>query len=334
MPTAAAVPRGALAAAAALCIAAPAVAHAQSAEAEALFEQGNRLMAETKLADACDAFDASRRIEPLAGTLIRLAQCREANHQLASAWAAYKDALARAKDPRKRDLASVGIRRLEPLLSRLTIEVPDDVRIDGLVISRSATPLDTAVWNQSLPVDGGDFVIAAHAPGHVEWRTPITIPESSGRVTIRVPRLADIPRPAPIARPPVRIARAPTPTPTIWTLPRKIALATGGTAVATTAVAVILARQAKSLERDAFHTCPDPATPCDAASAAQATLDRSHRRALYANLGFGIAAAAAVATLSLWFTGAPHTEPTLAVAPLTPLGASSAMGLVIAVSFR
>jgi len=47
-------------------------------------------MAEGKLAQACQAFEASNRVEPTAGTLILLGECREQNQQLASAWSAYK----------------------------------------------------------------------------------------------------------------------------------------------------------------------------------------------------------------------------------------------------
>jgi len=45
----------------------------------------------------CEAFDASNRLEPRAGTLIALGDCREKNQQLASAWSAYKDALTRVR---------------------------------------------------------------------------------------------------------------------------------------------------------------------------------------------------------------------------------------------
>src|SRR5206468_11468525 len=59
-------------------------ARAQSAEAEALFSDGDRPMTAGKLAEACDAFEASNRIEARAGTLIRLGECRAKNNQLAS----------------------------------------------------------------------------------------------------------------------------------------------------------------------------------------------------------------------------------------------------------
>src|SRR5438477_7089606 len=89
-------------------------ARAQSAEAQALFNDGAKLMKQGKLAEACDAFEASNRIEARAGTLIRLGECREANHELASAWSAYKDALTRVKDPKKQKLATARIAEIEP----------------------------------------------------------------------------------------------------------------------------------------------------------------------------------------------------------------------------
>ena len=87
----------------ALCSVGQMRAYAQSAEAEAAFGEGDRLMAAGKIAEACDAFEASNRVEQRAGTLIRLGECREKNRQLASAWSAYKDALTRVRDPRKRE---------------------------------------------------------------------------------------------------------------------------------------------------------------------------------------------------------------------------------------
>jgi len=315
-------------------------ARAQSGEAEALFEQGNRLMAEAKLVEACDAFDASRRIEPRAGTLIRLAECREANHQLASAWVAYKDALARAKDPRKRDIAGAKARQLEPRLSHLTIEVADDVRVDGLVISRSASAVDPALWNRSVPIDGGEFVIAARAPGHAEWRTSITVPEAGGAITVQVPRLVDValhipaaaPVPVPVPASIIAFARPPPrePARSRWTTTRRLAIGAAGAGIAAVAIGALLGASASSLEHDAFHACPDPATPCDRAAAAQATLDRGHRRAIYADIGFGIGAAATIAAAALWFVGAPRTEPALAVAPVV---APAAAGLALSGRF-
>ena len=100
-------------------------AHAQSAEAEAMFNEGDKLMAAGKIAEACAAFDASNNLDPRAGTLIRLGECREASSQYASAWTAYRGGLTRAKDPRKRGIAQAKVSALEPRLSHLTITSAD-----------------------------------------------------------------------------------------------------------------------------------------------------------------------------------------------------------------
>jgi len=82
-----------LAIAAWLIIASPTPARAQSAEAEVLFREGKRLMKEGKLAEACDKLEASDRLESSIGTLLNLADCREKNKQLVSAWLAFHKAV-------------------------------------------------------------------------------------------------------------------------------------------------------------------------------------------------------------------------------------------------
>src|SRR5262245_23491607 len=72
-------------------------AGAQRADAETLFREGKRLLKEGKIAAACDKLDASERLEPSAGTELNIADCREKNGQLATAWAMFVRAAATAK---------------------------------------------------------------------------------------------------------------------------------------------------------------------------------------------------------------------------------------------
>lgn len=164
-------------------------AHAQSATAEKLFNDGNKLMAAGKLAEACTAFEASNRDEPRAGTLLHLGECREKSQQLASAWSAYKDAQHLATDPRKRQFATAKVAALEPRLSYLTVAVSDQNRVPGLVLTRNGTSFAPTLWNRVLPIDGGDYFMTGRAPGYDTWQKTVHVPPEGAKLAVDVPAL-------------------------------------------------------------------------------------------------------------------------------------------------
>jgi hypothetical protein len=178
-------------------------ASAQSADAQALFNDGNQLMAEGKLAQACEAFEASNRVEPRTGTFLLLGKCREQNQQLASALSAYNDALTRAKNPDYRALAKERATALESRLSSLTVSVSDESRVGELTLTRNGKPFDSLLWNRALPVDGGDYIIAGHAPGHEDWQTTAHVPVEGAKISVEVPKLRELNKlispPSPVA---------------------------------------------------------------------------------------------------------------------------------------
>lgn len=313
-----------------LCIlVATSPAQAQSAKAEALFDDGNRLMAGGKLAEACEAFEASNQLDPRAGTLIRLGECREQNRQLASAWSAYKRALARVKDPRKREFAAARVAALEPGLSYLTVSVAETSRIDGLALARAGTSVDPAQWNRPQPVDGGDYVITARAPEHEEWQTTVHVAVAGAKVAVEVPRLEELrkatsPTPATSSVTEPSDARAAEPQ-GVFTTRRKIAIGVAGAGAIGLIAGVVLGTSANGKQDDAFRLCPDPATPCKQGDQANALIQASHSRAHEANVAFGIAAGAAIAAGVLWFIGAPDAESTapVSVAPSMAPGGPS-----------
>lgn len=296
-------------------------ARAQSAQAEALFQEGNRLMTQGKIAQACDAFEESNRLEPGAGALLNLGDCRVQNGQLASAWEAYNVALKRAKTPKKRVDAQDRIAALAPRISYLTVSISDDSRLEGLSLTSNGEPLDPTRWNQALPVDGGDYVIASSAPGHEEWQTTAHVPIEGAKVSVTVPKLRELskpgllPRPlptplaatspAPLAEPPVH---GPARSEGAFTTTRKIAIGVAGASVIGVVAGTVLGVSAKRKQNDAFKLCPDPGTPCRQAPEAQALIKSGRSQALEANIAFGIGAAAAIGAGVLWFVGAPEVE--------------------------
>ena len=170
--------------------------HAQSAsvQAQSLFDDGQRLMQAGKLAEACAAFESSQKLDPAVTTLLNLADCREQNHQLATAWGTFVDANRMARTSNNDKLARVATthaHKLEPRLSKLTISVPADHQVPGLEVQRGTDRVDPAGWNHALPIDGGTYTITARAPGHAPWSVKRTIKVESDVQTIEIPKLLD-----------------------------------------------------------------------------------------------------------------------------------------------
>jgi hypothetical protein len=178
-----------------------AAAQSASAEAEGLFRDGKRLMGEKKYAEACAAFEASQNKDPLPTTLLNLADCREKNGQIASAWGLFLEAERQTKtDKKQKALAKTAKQRagkLEPRVSYLIINVPDESRVDGLAITRNGEPVDELTWNRALPVDGGQYLIEGKAPGHEAWSTTVTVEAEKDKQSVDVPKFKTLPVPRP-----------------------------------------------------------------------------------------------------------------------------------------
>jgi hypothetical protein len=305
----------------------PRLARAQSTDAEAMFGEGERLEAAGRIAEACNAFASSNRIEPRAGTLIRLGMCREQQGHLATAWSAYKDALTRVKDPEKRRFAEDKVAALEGRMSTLTVRVPDGSRIDGLVIERNGSVLDAGLWNRALPVDGGVYTIGGSAPGHEQWTTTVEIGNERDHASVDVPRFAELrvnlvethdvvqPRNA------FDAADAPPRPAGGLTRRRKAALGLGSAGVVAIGTGVVLALGARGLVDEAYGYCPDPTMPCPAAPMAQSLLDRARTREQLARITGGVGAVAVLGAGFLWVTGASRVgDDHVAVTPLLGAG--------------
>lgn len=312
----------------------PPAAPAVAPTANSLLKEGNTLMKSGNLVDACKAFEASIQIDKRAATVVRLGECREQNHQLASAVAAYKDALTIAKIDRKsKKTATAKIKVLEPKVSTLRFTVPDASALEGLTLTRAGEPVDAALWNTALPIDGGEYVIEATAPKHLPWKETATVPNESGEIAVKVPPLEAEPPPPPppppvkVEPPPVKpepIVKAPVQVeePSRWatlttlTPMRKVALGVAGFGVVSFTVAIVLGAQANGKQDDARDLCPDLEFPCVNAAEATALNDSARGRALGANIMWTVGAAAVVGAGVMWFLGAPSAEDGgIAIAP-------------------
>lgn len=167
-----------------------------AALAEALFQEGKRLMAEKRYAEACPKLEESQRADPGGGTLLAIAACHEEEGKLAAAWAEYGAAAAVARRDGRKDRLQIAERRaaaIEPRLGRLSVHVADEAA--RVTITRDDVEVPTAAWGTPIPVDPGEHVVRASAPGRSPWTMKLSVGEGELR-TLTVPPLAALPAPA------------------------------------------------------------------------------------------------------------------------------------------
>lgn len=175
-------------------LAAPVSSWAQGADnkaaAEALFEEGRRLMDQGKFPQACEKLEGSQKLDPGAGTLMNLAACYDKSGRTASAWVTYKDAAsaAAARHPDWAAQAQAQAAALEPKLSRLTITVQD--KTQGLVVTRDGVTVEPTVYGVAIPVDPGAHTVEAHAPGRKGFKGDVTVGADKDTKALDVPVLA------------------------------------------------------------------------------------------------------------------------------------------------
>lgn len=169
------------------------------AAAEVLFQEGVNLLDSGKTAEACPKFATSQRLDPAYGPLFNLAECHEKLGLIASAWAEFREALDMAKnlgDKKREEKANRRATALEPKLSRLTITVsPELVDLSGLEIKKTGKLVESPLWGVAVPVDPGECVLIATAPGKKSWKRKVAIGQMPMKVEVLVPPLEDLPKP-------------------------------------------------------------------------------------------------------------------------------------------
>lgn len=292
----------------ALCLTASA-AHADDAGAEAqvLFDEGKRLMDAGDFAAACPKLAESQRLDPGNGTLARLATCHEKQGKTATAWSEFAELVTSAQRAGQADrerFARQRIAVLEPRLSRLTVVVPADVATTaGLVVQRDALAVGVAAWGVGIPIDPGEHVVEASAPGKQAWSTRVTIGPANDAKQVTLPALAaleaqetPVATAAPAASPPptadAKPDAGPRSTQKTW------GLVVGAAGIVGLGVGSYFGIQALSGSSQAKQACPNAA--CPTPSAIQQN-DDAKTDARIADVGFAVGAGALVAGSLLYF---------------------------------
>jgi hypothetical protein len=293
-----------------------------SASAESLFREAKELMEQGKVSEACGKFTASYDIEPMVGTLFNLANCHEQEGRTASAWAEFLRAASMARSQSQADREEIArgrARDLEPKLMRLRIEVPEAVRLAGLEVTLGSTPVEPAAWGSPIPVDPGEQVIRATAPGKEPREDRVTLTTEGATVVFELRPLNDAPtEPVVVPAPPREEPPAPPP-PRSEPLgadsdpgrsQRTVGLVVGAIGAAGLATGAVFGALAKGDWEDAkAEGCASGACPTPSGQTAS---EGANDKALIGTIGVGAGGAFLIGGIILYLTAPSASDNTSA----------------------
>jgi hypothetical protein len=316
-----------------LIMLAPSVASSETPSdrlgAEALAEEGAKLMSVGDYERGCKKYEESALLDVSPARLIALASCHERRGKVASAWATLGEAaeLADARgEPKKLAQARETQKRLEPNIGRLKIIVPDEANAEDLVITRDGTPLSYTLWGLPVAVDPGPHIVRVTAPGRLAWQAEVGMMPGPGTAVLRIPVLqvdgdsqrSDrekllLDRRGPITHEtsfPVatRVAAVADETPadsSAGRTQRTVGLVLAGTGVASLLIGTAFALSARSTHNDLADACPR-----DMCSASAVTLlDQERAESARADVALGIGVAALAAGAVVYFSAPTSSSP-------------------------
>jgi hypothetical protein len=281
-----------------LLVASP--ARAADAEAQALFDDGKRLLARGDVATACERFERSQRIEPAGGTLLYLARCNEDLGKTATAWTLFNEALSAARSQGRKDREQVAAEHLAllgPRLMRLRIVVKSAASIPQLTVTRDGKPLDAAGWGVAVPVDPGAHEIEASAPGYRAHKATIVARKEGSVVDVSIPRLDESAGAAAArdgARPPPRSDAS-------LSTQETLAVVAGGVGVVGVGLGAYFGLRASSQHTETDRLCGGPA-PQDCPQAGIDSANQAQGLGTASTVSFVVGALGLVGGAVLWFT--------------------------------
>lgn len=155
--------------------------------AEQLFRDGERLFKDGKVAEACDKFAASNKLEPAPGTLNNLALCHEKQGKTASAWLELNELAGVAARAGKRDREKAArdhAAHLEATLSRVRVHASDERQIKKLEID--GVPVDVAALAVAFPIDPGEHSVHCVDESGRDAQASVLVPAGAGTTTVEV----------------------------------------------------------------------------------------------------------------------------------------------------
>jgi hypothetical protein len=278
-------------------VAAPRGAAAQSPNPAAvlLFEEGRKLLGEQKYAEACLKLSESQRLSPGVGTLLNLGKCYEALGKTASAWTSYKEAAFLGKklnDAERVPYAEQSAAALEPRLMKLQIKMVQGT-VPGLTVKRDDQDVGKGAFDTPIPVDPGDHLIEATAPGYSVWATHAVTNKEGQTFTVTIPAL--------VPKSPDELAAESAGSSSAL---RPAAYAVGGIGAAGLVVGAIFGGLAVSASSKVKSECPN--NICKAAD--QGDLSSANTKALVSTVGLSVGGAALATGVVLFVLSRPSAK--------------------------
>jgi serine/threonine-protein kinase len=305
------------------------------AAAEALFDQGLRLMKQNSFPEACPKLEESQRLDPAVGTLLYLGECYERVGKVASAWATFREAASLAMTSNQADRARVASGRaqeLEPKLSRLSVELaPDVARIDGVVVKRGNQRIEPSLYGTPLPVDPGEYKIEVSAPGYETWSTPIKVEAGGASASVRVPGLVKAPESAATPGPAFKTAPTTTtaPPPPLTkpeqglTTQQSLGIVVGAVGLVGVGIGSYFGVRAIKRNGDADQYCSPTPTVCQDQRGVSLSNDARHD-ATASNIAFAAGAVLLGTGTVIYLTGGRRDADRVALVPVLAPGAAAA----------
>ncbi len=308
---------------------------ARDAAADALFQEAKQLMDAGQFAPACRKLEESMALAPAGGTQLWLASCYEGEGKTATAWVVYGEALSRARQDGRGDreaAARARMQSLAPRLSRIVVRVSKEAdAVPGLEVKRDGIVVGGPLLGVAVPVDPGEHVLVAGAPGVRSWRSVVTVKDPGSTIEVIVPALARDPEATDAAAGPPAYATDDAARPSGMGLQRGAALVAGGAGVVVLGVGAVAGIVSMSKHAQSDAHCPGPNhTQCDADGVgfANDAIDAGN----LSTATFVAGGALVLAGVVLWLTEPRGTTTPAAV--LAPSFAAGTAGLALTGVFR
>jgi hypothetical protein len=293
---------GALACASALLAGTPARAQAESTtEADLHFQHAVELMKADNCTEAVPEFLTSHKLDPSAATLVNLATCHARLGRSATAWKTYRQAAELAsteKNEALRERALQAMSIIGPTLTKLQIVSNSSARLSIRVNGEEIRAYD----GLPIPLDPGESVVEAAAPGKEPWRKSVNADDLGATIVIEVPDLRPAPPPSPPPQNVPLLLEHPKDTHDERPIDLRVPAAVlGGAGIASILVGTVFGVSAK-------NNYDDSGAYCHANRCTQPGIDlrdRAYDKATASTVTVSLGLVAVAAGVVLWFTS-PH----------------------------